>query len=267
MSEDEIFVTFLCSALTLVFWGFLWYLPLATVTRIGPTNGGRATLWWMPPAGLLFNLIMLKLIAASDVRDDGAYLFMYSVMGAAWTGVLMRLCLPVLGLSVRDDVIERGNSAAAVMIWCVGTGLSLAFLGANAGEGPGWSVVVGSALLSTLLFFLAWAGMQIVGRTEEEVTVNRSMATAVRAGGLLIAVGLVLGRSVAGDWVSSDDLVQDCGATAWPVLFLIIADWAMSLLTRTRPGDAEPSVLLGVFAAIVNVGLAGAYVIYLGPWS
>lgn len=266
MSQDEIAVTILSVIASLILWG-LWYVPLLTVTRLGPTNPGRTSLIFLPPAVIGLNLLLLKFIAASDVRNDPPYLFMYAAMGAAWTAVLLRITMPLMGYGIRDDVIERGNGAAAMMTWGVAVGISLSFLGANAGEGPGWNVVVMSATLSSCAFIMTWVGMQTVGRTAEEVVVNRSMPTALRAAVLLSAAGLVLGRSVAGDWVSTANLAEDFGRFAWPVAVLLAVDWGMSLLTPTRPKERPPSMIIAAMAGFVYTLTACLYVVWLGPWS
>src|SRR5262252_5876857 len=97
MSGDELFALAVSCGLSAFTWYF-WYVPLATVERFGAPARGRALLTIAPLAGLAILFTALKTLAASDVRDSVAYVGLYMLMGAGWTGGAMRL-LPFLGIS------------------------------------------------------------------------------------------------------------------------------------------------------------------------
>lgn len=76
-------------------------------------------------------IVLLRSFADEEVRDS-LYLGWYMVLGAAWVGVYV---LGFLGVRTREDAVERRNTAAASFIgWSI-VGLTLAFSGANFGDG------------------------------------------------------------------------------------------------------------------------------------
>jgi hypothetical protein len=63
------------------------------------------------------------------------YVLLYFFLGAMWVSVVVRI-LPFVGLSARDDVVERGNSSAARAIAGAILAITLCFAGGNIGNGP-----------------------------------------------------------------------------------------------------------------------------------
>lgn len=263
MSEDE----FIVLIATVVLGAWLW-APWARLC-LAPADFGRR----LPPRQLAvvapaiagaFLLIVLRGYASHDVRDSATYLFFYTAMGACWLGATTRLT-GLLGLSLRDDWLERRNPAAAL----AGTGFLLgataAFAGGNIGDGPGWWVVVFCALLSTLALGVAWWIYARLSDAMDRITVERDTGAGLRLAGFLFAVGVVTGRSVAGNWKDLPSTVSDFVDLAWPVLpYAILAGLIESRIVRsTRP--AAGSVNLGLLAA--HVATAAAFLIWAGPWS
>src|SRR5262245_41769383 len=207
MSGDELFALAVSCGLSIFTW-YSWYAPLATVQRFGAPARGRALLTVAPFASLAILFIVLKTESSSDVRDSVAYLGFYMLMGAAWNGVAMRL-LPFLGISPWDDVAERHNEAAAIAVTGALLGCVLCFAGANIGEGPGWPVVVAAAALATAVLAVLTNLLDALTDVTDTITVDRDLSAGIRFGALLGAAGLVLGRGVAGNWVSFSATVQD----------------------------------------------------------
>jgi len=80
------------------------------------------------------------------------------------------------------------------------------------------------------------------------VTIDRDRGLAIRAALLLAASGLVLGRAVAGDWVSAWATVFDFGQGAWPVLVLAVTE---TVVARLRPrAQAETPVFPDALAPL-----------------
>lgn len=208
---------------------------------------------------------MLVLFASFDVRVDLFYIFYYAVMGAAWVGLAMSL-VPYLGVSARDDVIERGNRAALWPVLGALLGLTLCFAGGNIGDGPGWWVVVFCGLLSTGALFGLWWLLEVTVAPSEAVTVDRDPASGVRLGAFLLAIGLVLGRAVAGDWHSFDATIRDFFVAGWPAgaiaLLAIGFEWAFAPTAETP----SRSALAGLPPALVYLGTAVAWVSHLGDF-
>ena len=96
--------------LTLKAW-LTWYRDILLVNRLQVQIQRRLVLLLAPLLCLAFLFAVLKKLAAVDVRDDPLYLALYLLVGAAWVGGAT-LVFPLLGISARDDALERGNSAS-----------------------------------------------------------------------------------------------------------------------------------------------------------
>jgi uncharacterized membrane protein YjfL (UPF0719 family) len=248
VSPDELFVTIAAAAIGPVWWAVwlfqLWRLPLLKEGR-----AGRAAATAALAACALLMFGVLRTLASFDVVDAPQYLFMYIVLGLAWLRAF-EIGFAWLGLSVRDDVVERGNRAATLAAAGAFTGLTACYAGANIGDGPGWWVVVFSAGLATVTWLLAWFTLAFFTPVADTVAIDRDPAAGLRLGAFLAASGLVLGRAVAGDWVSQDATVNDFVTSAAPVLLLLAM--AMSVEYYARPTAERPQ------APIVGMGLAPA---------
>ena len=210
----------------------------------------------MPLVSLALLLAVLRKLSSLDVRDNPIYLLFYLVMGAVWLGLAMRL-LPFCDLSVRDDALERGNQAATYAVCGALIAITLCFAGGNIGSGPGWWVVVESAGLATLGLFTVWIALQASTQISDSVSIGRDDACGIRLAGLLIAVGIVFGRVVAGDWHGEGEMVVDFVRYGWPVI--ILAGLAALAELRLRPSVQQPLrpiVTFGLLPALIYVGLA-----------
>jgi hypothetical protein len=254
MSSDETFVLLVSMAVGGAGW-MLMLMGLARLEVLGrQAQARRALLLVLASCGAALLLVLLRL-AAHDVRDSLEYLFLYWMLGAAWLRAAVAL-LPWLGLSLRDDVVERGNPAAlpAAAGWL--GGMTLAFAGGNIGDGPGWWVVVGCALLSSGVLVLAWLLMQALAGATEAVVVERDVAAGWRLGGLLLACGLIAGRAAAGNYLSVEATLSDFARHGWPVLPLLALAIALQRAAYPLP---EPQL-----SSLAKVGVAPAlgYVAY-----
>lgn len=266
MSGDEVFVFIACTIVSLFTWlPWLWHAGF-TARRCSRFND-RWGLFFFPLICAAVLAAVLRLYSSLDVQTDPVYIAFYLVMGAAWVGFASRF-LGTFGLSARDDVIERRNPAAAYAIGGALLGITLCFAGGNIGNGPGWWVVVFSAALSTLAFFLLWTLLHRFTGLADAVTIDRDPASGLRLMGYFIGSGLILGRAVAGDWVSMEATVVDFVRTAWPVLLL----WAAAALMERsfRPTQERPlpsPVAYGLAPLAAYVALAAFFVAQAGRWS
>jgi hypothetical protein len=264
MSGDEVFVLIASAIVALVSWG-AWYIAPARIQRVGR----RAPAWRLvrltPLVAAALLWLVLRNAASFDVRDDPRYLTFYLLLGAAWVGVWIRW-LAVTGVSIRDDVVERSNGSAALVVIGALFGITLAYAGGNVGNGPGWWVVVFSAALATLALFAAWMLLEAVTGVSDIVTVDRDPSAGFRLGGFLLACGLILGRSVAGDWISAEATVRDFTATAWPVIVLVGVAAVIERVARPTAETPRPSlVAYGFIPALLCVAGAVYQVMRLGP--
>lgn len=259
MSDAEIFVSVFSAFLAAVIWGRFGFRIVAVRRAIATRGGGWAFLLSIA-AVFGINLAILETLASADVRNAPEYLAMYSLMGLA-ISALNLVGLRVLGLQ-EADLSQRGNRAAGILVVCMSIASALAFAGANIGDGPGFEVVVFCAVLSGGIL---WAGLSLhvlISRTMYRVLVGRDSGLAVRFGAMLIAIGLVAGRSVAGTWTGYDAAFTDCAQHGLPALLLVgvdlAVDWAVS---ERAPGG--PTLVDAMFSFAYLAG-AIVYVVFLG---
>jgi hypothetical protein len=211
-------------------------------------------------------LVVLMEAASFDVRNSPVYLLFYTVLGVGWLVPGMWL-LAFLGVSSRDDLLERRNPAAGAV--CLGwlAGATLAYAGANIGDGPGFWVVIYCSILSTLGLAAAWFLPAQFADAADVVTIERDFASGVRLAGMLIAAGLILGRSVAGDWEGYDPAFDDFVRLGWPVLLLAGLEVLLCRVTRPTPQHPRnPIVSTGFVPAFGYLAAAFSYVAWLGAW-
>jgi hypothetical protein len=263
LSGDELLVLLLGAVVALAAW-IGWYVPVARVGGLGARTRGRGVVATAPLLAALILYAVLITAAAHDVRDDPKYVFFYMILGAAWVGAGVWL-LPMLGLSTRDDVLERGNRAASYAVAGALVALTLCFAGGNVGDGPGWWVVVFSAALATAVLVVLWLALDAIASVTDAITVERDAAAGVRAAGFLVASGSVLGRAVAGDWISAGATMRDFAVYGWPVLALLAAAVLLERGARPTPARPEPPVgLYGGVPAALYLAAAALYVYRLG---
>jgi uncharacterized membrane protein YjfL (UPF0719 family) len=265
MSGDETLALIISGIIAAIIW-LRWYWQIPSVRFVGPVPTTWVPLAVTPLlcAALLF--VVLRRLASADVRDSGQYLFMYTVIGAAWVGVAFRL-LPWFGVSPTRDALERRNMAAALVVAGALVGLTLAFAGGNIGNGPGWWVVVFAAGLASVVLLGGWALVESLTGVSESVAIERDTATGLRLAGLLIAAGLVLGRAAAGDWVSAGATVRDFVAVGWPALLLFAVEVLLHRVFRPSLANPKPAVIpYGLLPALGYVAVAVVYVLRVGRW-
>ena len=262
MSGDEVVTLIVSCILALVFWGS-WYIRPTFVQHVGRRPSGRWLLHITPVAAAAVLWVVLRNAASYDVRDDPTYLGFYLVLGAAWVGLFMR-GIVIAGISTRDDVVERANGSAAIVVAGAMLAITLCYAGGNIGDGPGWWVVVFAAGLSTLALCAAWMLLEMATGVSDVVTVDRDGSAALRLAGFLVACGLILGRAVAGDWVSVEDTARDFALVAWPVLVLVAAAALVERTLRPTPESPRPALVpYGVMPALAYVASAAYQVMRL----
>ena len=258
MSGDEVLVLVVSLILALLLWGKAIYEASRVRSCPSSTSGERTVAVGVPVlcAGALY--YVLRNYASHDVRDSTAYTAFYMLMGAAWVAVAMRVW-GWLGISTRDDLIERGNVAAAFAVFGALIAITFCFAGGNVGDGPGWWVVVFAAVLSTGTLFVLWSVLQKLSGVGEAITVDRDPASGLRAAGYLIASGVILGRAVAGNWVSVDATLVDFAALGWPALVIFALALVIERLLRPTPQAPRRSPLLFGLPVFLSVIAASSW--------
>jgi hypothetical protein len=244
--------------LALVLWS-RFYKLLFQVHSFRPNNTHRALLMVLPGVCVLFVAVVLWRWGSTDVRSSAGLIFLYTMGGAAWL-LLGVYLLALFGVGVREDVVERQNSAAAWVVYGTLIGTTLCYAGANFGSGPGTEVVLFCAVLSTAFLFGFWFCLERILRLTDRVTIERDEGTGIRAGGWIVSLGLIFGGAVAGDWESLEGTVRDFIHYAWvAIVFLLAAaaiEWAFKHLQKkdkARRGASAVIAAAYIFAAVVYV--------------
>ncbi len=242
MADWEPLAGFFSAIAALITWA-PWYGDLLRVNRLAGSLSYRLVLGLTPPACLLFLLACLEKLAAKAVQVSVPYTLLYMALGAAWLGISSQL-FAFLGVSARDDVLERRNLAALIAVVGAIIGITLCFAGGNIGEGPGVQAVIASAGTATGSWFALWLVLEsLTGHAvSERITVERDAASGTRLAGLLVANGVILGAGVAGDWIPSQFL-HDFVASTWPALVLTVVAILVERVLRF-PSSARCSLLI-----------------------
>lgn len=259
MAEGEGFILLLSVIGAIV---GLVYLQVGVQTRrLGPHLPApvRTALHAAPIFAILLVLLTLRWGASHDVRDSVTYLLLYTTLGVCWMALAVK-AMGNVGVSRRDDMVERRNPAAAVVLIAAMFAHAIIYAGANVGDGPSWSVVVICALLGSGAWFLLWLAVEAVAQVADQITVERDMASAIRVSGYMIGSAIVLARTMAGDWVSFGATLSDMWV-AWPAVLMAIAAAAIETALKER-GRRQYMAAIGI--AFVFVAL-GAYAVLESP--
>jgi hypothetical protein len=209
----------------------------------------------------------LQVGAARDVREDEAYIGLFLALGGAWL-VLVAWAAALLGVSVRDDAIERNNGASGAASAGALVGGMIVYTFANFGEGETIWTTIGPAALGTLACVALWAGHQILSGASDAIAIDRDLASGLRFAGMAIGTSLIIGRSVAGDYESAAATVRDLWRQGWPSLPLaLLASVVQVPLRPTKEHPRPEPFTRGVLPAIAYVGAGVVDVLHLGPWS
>jgi uncharacterized membrane protein YjfL (UPF0719 family) len=218
----------------------------------------------LPVVLLVFLTWVLHWGAAREVRGNGDYIALFVASGGAWL-VGTAQAMTWLGISARDDAIERNNASAAVAFAGALVGVMIVFAFANLGEGETIWTTIGPAALGTLSCLALWGGHQALSRAADTITIDRDIASGLRFAGMAIGTGLILGRSLAGDYESAAGTFRDLWRQGWPSLPLVALAGVMHLALRPTKELPVPSPLTrGLLPAVAYVGLGAVDLLFLG---
>ena len=245
-------------ALVLIWRG--WFSRLLRSGLVPVVPSVRLSLASLPLLCAGFLLVVLLKYSAGTVRSDSVWALGYFVLGAAWIGG-SQFVFGLLGIGMRDDVIERRNPSAA---WVVSAQLlagTFCFAGANVGNGPGPAVVVFCAVLSTATLLLTWLVFDAVASASEAITIERSSTSGVRVAGWLTAVGIVCGASVTGDWHGLTRTLAEFVGYIWPMVLFSFVIATFERILRKRPALAKRmNARASAAIAAASVALAVVYI-------
>lgn len=233
----------------------------------GPSLNARRAYGACCLVSLAMIAVALRRWAAVEVRTDLGELVLLIFVGAVWL-LVATLFFPWLGLSVRDDAVERRNGAALVALCGAEVGAAILYAGGNLGEGPSYWNNVFSVAVATGGWVGLWVLLDLGGRVSISITEERDLAAGLRLCGFLLASGLVLGRAVAGDWHSEAATLHDLARDGWPVAGLCALAVVVERFARPRPARPFPPWrLFGLLPALFYLGVALVWLGHLGRWE
>lgn len=223
--------------------------------------------------GLCFTASLALIVAAlwwwgaTEVRGHVGEVLFLTFVGCLWL-VLSKELFTWLGLSMRDDAVERRNPAALVALSGAMVSVALTFAGGNLGEGPSYLNNVFSAALGTGGLFSLWLLLELGARVSVSVAEERDFASGLRFCGFQLAIGLILGRAVAGDWHSESATINDFFRDGWiAAVFCALAIVVERLLRPSRQRPFPPWRSYGLLPALLYLGSAAAWLWHLGKWE
>ena len=241
------------SLFMLVWISGFWYAQIQFVFPVLPKN------WSIPllvtPALCVAALYpILKHWAAAEVRSSPAFF----VMGGALIIVFGVAALPLLGLSIRLDVVERRNKAVILVVCAAMIAVTICYAASNIGEGPDVSMTLVPAAVAIGTLFLLWLIAEALARFADAITIDRDLSSGIHLGAFLISAAFLLARGAAGDFVSWDATFHDQLEWTKPTLLLLAVAVVVQYLTR--PSLAKRNLFLhGVIPALLQLSVASVF--------
>jgi len=205
----------------------------------------------------------LRAWSSPSVRDDAGEISFYLVFFFFFV-VFAQSAFAYFGVSLRDDVAERGNNAAGFASVGLTIAATCCVAGASIGDGPGFQAVLFCTALATASLFLLWFLVAWSSDAADRITIDRDAAVGIRVGGWLAGTGIVIGACVAGDWISLAATLKDFAKYSWPAIgFAFVFAQLERSAWRRQPAERQREALsLGEASLMVLV--AGFYANWIG---
>jgi len=236
-SGDEVFACFV-SIIGTGAGALRYYGGLIGVSTLGGGLKIRGILAVAPLICLALLLPVLLHLTAHEVKEDHAYVVMFMLAGCVWLWLSVAMAA-ALGISFRDDAIERRNYPAAVAICGAMLGVTCVYAGANIGEGATVWMTFAPAAMATVAWVANWLMLEWMCGIDDAVAIERDMPSAVRLAVFLAVSGAILGWAVAGDFESAEGTVRDLAWRGWPVvpLAMVLAIVQSYAVRRRQEGE------------------------------
>jgi hypothetical protein len=240
-SGDETFFFIIALAAT-VRGGWTYWAPLASIAKSPRPSRARAILAIIPIVGALMTCFTAQVWGDSSVSNHPDYILLFMLGSLAWL-FLSTFAMRLLGLSLRDDALERDNSAAAIACGGALLAVAIAYAASNIGGGPTiWTTLLPAAW-TALALGLIWLLINAIGGSvADSITIDRDVPTAIRLAAALVASSLILGRAAGGNWISWDQTWADFLRRGWPALAIAVAAGLIQRRFRPTPVCPQPAV-------------------------
>ena len=104
---------------------------------------------------------------------------------------------------------------------------------------------------------MLWLLFELATQASSAITIDRDCSSGIRLAGLLAGIGLILGKAVAGNWVSVVRIIDDFVQRGLPAVGLTaIAAVMQRRLRPTSRWPAPSSIEYGWLPAVIYVGIA-----------
>jgi hypothetical protein len=253
---DE-WVFFIASAAIVLFGTARYYFPLISVSLIRKSFLRRILLASLPPISIVPTYVVLCRWTDPQVLGHLDYTILF-MLGATAFIFVTASAIQILGISIRQDAIERDNPAALAAICGILPAVGIIYALSNIGTGPTiWTTII-PALAAALSLALASLLIELIGgHVAEAITVDRDLSTGIRLAASLLGCAFILGRAAAGNWVSWTKTLIDFASHGWPAILIVIAAAATHRKLRPTAARPQPDILLfGLIpaASFVSVG-------------
>ena len=244
-----------------------WRVAMCRIAIRPGSHIERIPLCSVFPLCISFFLFVLRAWAAPAVRTSAEDITLFLYIGMGWILIGEQL-FSFLGISVRDDAIERHNKAAIIAVSGGLIGITLCYAGGNIGDGLTVETTFISAALATAVWFGCWLVIEQASGISDAIALEHDRASGWRLAGVLVANGLILARAVAGDWISFEVTLHDLVRDGWPCLVLTAIAIALQKWLRPTPTKLQPApVACGFAPALIFLLAAVVYLVRLGMWN
>jgi uncharacterized membrane protein YjfL (UPF0719 family) len=231
-----------------------YYLPLLLISPIKRSSLQRFVLACLPLVALIPTYIVLQRWADPRVVGHLDYTILFMLGGGMWIFVASRF-LGVLGISIRDDAIERDNLAALVAVWGILSGVGIVYAGSNIGTGATiWTTLLPGFVATVALLSMSLLVELTGGSVADAITIDRDVASGLRLGGAVLGCSIILGHAAAGDWTSWNHTWSDPANRGWPAVLIAIAAGVLQRMLGPTAHRPQPGILkCGVVPATLVV--------------
>ena len=177
--------------LSFLVWGF----PLFDIFAFRPApfrKSPRVTLILFGFFGICWAVAAASLI--SDFHGTTLDQASAGLLLADWIGAALPLSA-ILGISLRDDVLERNNRAALWPILGAMIALAASFAGAQVGTAHGPATLIAAAFTMLALANLWILADRVGDHWLDAITIDRDQGASLRFAGLMAASGLSIGST------------------------------------------------------------------------